>query len=378
MSIEPFEITSESAELDDLRRRLSATRWPEPLEPGSWASGADISYLRELCTYWEKDFDWKATEAELNKWPQFTTQVDGQQIHFFHVRSKAAEARPLMLLHGWPSSVLEFSKVIGPLTDPAAHGGDPADAFHVIMPSLPGYAWSGPTTRGGWDVAAMAGAMTEVMAQLGYDEYGLMGGDWGSLVASQMALGSPAKVAGLYLTLVSLPPLDEVDPTDEEKALAATHEEHLATETAYIAVQVTKPQSIAVGLTDSPAGLAAWIVEKFQAWTDNDGDLESVLDKDTILANITAYWLTKTALSSARMYRESIFAGSAAPVSSYVQVPTGVGVFPKELYRGSRRQAEKLYNIVHWTKHDKGGHFAVLEQPDAFVRDIRAFFGGLK
>lgn len=197
-------------------------------------------------------------------------------------------------------------------------------------------------------------------------------------MASRMASESPEKVSGLYLTLITLPPLDEPDPTEEEKELAAIHEEHLATETAYIAVQVTKPQSVGVALTDSPAGLAAWIVEKFQSWTDNDGDLESILDKETILANLTTYWLTKTALSSTRMYRESIFAGSAAPLSAFLEVPTGVGVFPKELYRGSRRQAEKLYNIVHWTKHEKGGHFAALEQPEAFVRDIRVFFGGLK
>ncbi|MEU1956013.1 epoxide hydrolase family protein [Nocardia rhamnosiphila] len=378
MNLEPFQIATADAELDDLRRRLAQTRWPEPLEPGSWASGTDIAYLRELCTYWEEQFDWKAIEMRLNQWEQLTTEIDGQRIHLFHVRSAEPDARPLMLLHGWPSSFWEFSKVIGPLTAPVAHGGDARDAFHVVVPSLPGYAWSGPTNRGGWDVATMAEAMRQVMHRLGYEQYGVMGGDWGSLVASRMAMKSPENVKGLYLTLISLPPLDERDPTEEEMDLAAIHEQHLATEAAYIAVQVTKPQSLAVGLTDSPAGLAAWIVEKFQSWTDNDGDLESILDKDTILANITAYWLTNTALSSARMYRESILAGTAAPVSEFVKVPTGVGVFPKELYRGSRRQAEKLYNIVRWTEHERGGHFAALEQPDVFVSDIRAFFAGLR
>lgn len=378
MSVEPFKIAADESDLADLRHRLAATRWATAPDGEGWSSGVDLDYLRELCSYWEKDFDWRSSEAALNRWRQFTTEIDGQRIHFLHVRSESPHARPLMLLHGWPSSVMEFMKVVGPLTDPAAHGGDPADAFHVVVPSLPGYGWSSPTSRTGWDVGATAEVMAELMNRLDYDSYGLMGGDWGSLIASRMAFAHPENVLGLYLTLISLPPLDEEEPTPEEVELATELQEHYVAETGYIAVQVTKPQSLAVGLTDSPAGLAGWIVEKFHAWTDHDGDLESVLTKDDILANITAYWLTGTALSSVRMYRDSALAGTASPVPGYVKVPTGVGVFPKELYRGSRRQAEKLYNIVRWTKHPKGGHFAALEQPEAFVGDVREFFGGLR
>lgn len=377
MSIEEFTIDVDESDLAELRERLAATRWPAVVEGEGWASGTDLDYLRDLCTYWAKDFDWRSTEAALNRWPQFTTEVDGQQIHFLHVRSSSPHARPLMLLHGWPSSVLEFSKVVGPLTDPEAHGGDPADAFHVVIPSLPGYGWSSPTARTGWDVGAMAEVMTELMSRLGYDHYGLMGGDWGSLIASRMAFSTPGRVRGLYLTLVSVPPIDGVEPTSEEVQLAAAAEQYSAAETAYIAIQATKPQSLAVGLTDSPAGLAAWIVEKFHAWTDHEGDLETAVGRDDLLANITTYWLTGTALSSARMYRDSVLAGTAAPVPGYVEVPTGVGVFPNELYRASRRQVENLYRVVHWTEHGKGGHFGALEQPDIFVDDVRAFFRGL-
>ncbi|MEU1956700.1 epoxide hydrolase family protein [Nocardia rhamnosiphila] len=375
MTIEPFSVVVDDAELKDLRHRLAQTRWPEPVEGAGWSTGTDVGYLRDLCEYWEKEYDWRRTEAELNRWPQFTTQVDGQRIHFLHVRSSVPGARPLMLLHGWPSSVLEFSKVIAPLIDPVAHGGDAADAFHVVVPSLPGYGWSGPTTKPGWDVDRIAAAMTVVMERLGYDSYGLLGGDWGSPIASRMTLATPDRVSGLYLTLVSVPPVPpEDDPTPEEQRLAAEFEQYAAAETGYIAIQATKPQSLAFGLTDSPAGLAAWIVEKLHAWTDCDGDLESVLSRDDILGNITTYWLTGTAGSSIRLYREAILAGSAGPVDKYVDVRTGVGVFPKELYRASRRQVERLYNVRRWTEMDRGGHFAALEQPELFIGDVRAFF----
>ncbi|WP_280217305.1 epoxide hydrolase family protein [Nocardia neocaledoniensis] len=375
MTIEPFSVVVDDAELNDLRHRLAQTRWPEPVEGAGWSTGTDVDYLQGLCAYWEKEYDWRRTEAELNQWPQFTTQVDGQRLHFLHVRSAVPGARPLMLLHGWPSSVLEFAKVIAPLVDPVSHGGDAADAFHVVVPSLPGYGWSGPTTQSGWDVDRIAGAMTVVMERLGYESYGLLGGDWGSPIASRMTLATPDRVTGLYLTLVAVPPMPtEDDPTPEEQRLAAEFEQYAAAETGYIAIQATKPQSLAFGLTDSPAGLAAWIVEKLHAWTDCDGDLESVLSRDDILGNITTYWLTGTAGSSIRLYREAILAGSAGPVEKYVDVPTGVGVFPKELYRASRRQVERLYNVRRWTEMERGGHFAALEQPQAFIGDVRAFF----
>jgi pimeloyl-ACP methyl ester carboxylesterase len=375
VTVEPFVIDVDEADLKDLRQRLAHTRWPQPVEGSGWSAGTDIDYLRDLCAYWEKEYDWHRTEAELNQWPHFTTEFEGQRIHFLHAKSSVPGARPLMLLHGWPSSVHEFTKVVGPLTDPAGHGGDPADAFDVVVPSLPGYAWSGPTSQPGWDVARIAQAMTVVMERLGYHDYGLMGGDWGSLIASRMALAVPQRVSGLYLTLVAVPPLSpNSEPTPEEQRLAAAHQQFLTSESAYSAVQGTKPQSLAFGLTDSPAGLAGWIVEKFCAWTDCDGDLESVLSRDDILANITAYWVTGTAGSSVRLYYESMISGAAGPVNDYVDVPTGVGVFPKELYRASRRQVERLYNVRRWTELERGGHFAALEQPDLFVADIRAFF----
>ncbi|RZT94856.1 microsomal epoxide hydrolase [Advenella incenata] len=375
MKVESFVVNVDQRELDDLRRRLSLTRWPQPIDGEGWSSGTDISYLRDLCTYWETEYDWRRTEANLNRWPQFTTTVDGQRIHFLHARSPVSDARPLMLLHGWPSSVLEFGKVVARLTDPAAYGGDPADAFHVVVPSLPGYAWSGPITQPGWDVSRIANAMTVVMEHLGYGTYGLMGGDWGSLVASRMALATPERISGLYLTLVTVPPTGaDDDSTPEETLLAEEFRQYVATETGYIAIQATKPQSLAFGLTDSPAGLAGWIVEKFHAWTDCGGQLESALTREEILGNITAYWLTGTAGSSMRLYRESVLAGSASPVSKYVDVPTGVAVFPKEPYRVSRRQAERLYRVVRWTEFARGGHFPALEQPECFVTDIRAFF----
>ncbi|KAA0120636.1 epoxide hydrolase family protein [Mycolicibacterium sp. P9-22] len=378
MIVERFEIGLYEADVKDLQQRLASTRWPAPVAGTGWSAGTDLDYLRDLCAYWEKDFDWPEAAANLNRWTQFTTNVDGQRIHFLHVRSAVPGARPLMLLHGWPSSVQEFTKVVEPLTDPVAHGGDPADAFDVVIPSLPGYAWSGPTTQPGWDVERIAGAMTVVMERIGYDRYGLMGGDWGSLIASRMALAEPDRVSGLYLTLVSVPPLNpEDEPTPEEQRLADVHAQFMASEGAYGAIQATKPQSLAVGLNDSPAGLAAWIVEKFRAWTDCDGELESVVSRDDLLANLTAYWLTGTAGSSARLYYEALTAGSSVPVTGYVGVPTGVGVYPKELYRASRRQVERLYNVRRWTELARGGHFPALEQPHLFVGDIRAFFQNL-
>lgn len=379
MIVESFEIGPYTVELADLRARLARTRWPQAIEGSGWSAGTDSEYLQELCGYWEEKYDWSAAAAKLNRWPQFATEIDGQRIHFLHVRSPVPGARPLMLLHGWPSSVHEFADVIEPLTDPASHGGDPADAFDLVIPSLPGYAWSGPTTEAGWDVVRIAGALTELMQRIGYSRYGLMGGDWGSVIASRIALAQPDRISGLYLTLVSVPPLAaEDDPTPAELELAASHEQFMATESAYAAIQGTKPQTLAVGLNDSPAGLAAWLVEKFRAWTDCDGDLESAVHRDDLLTNLTAYWLTGTAGSSARLYYESVKAGSSGPFAGYVSVPTGVGVFPKELYRASRRQVERLYNVVRWTELARGGHFPALEQPELFAEDVTTFFTDLR
>lgn len=376
MSIIPYKITTDPDDLADLRRRLSQTRWPTPIEGDGWSSGTDLGYLQDLCAYWQNEYDWSRAESALNQWPQFTTIVDGQQIHFLHVKSATGTGRPLMLLHGWPSSVFEFTKIINPLIDPAAYGGSVHEAFDVVIPSLPGYGWSGPTTSPGWDVSRIAAAMAVLMQRLGYGRYGLMGGDWGSLIGSQMATLHPDRISGLYLTMANVPPIAATEqPTELEQQIASERESYRSTEVGYIFIQATKPQSLAYALSDSPSGLAGWIVEKMRAWTDCDGNLESVLSREDILDNITSYWLTNTIGSSMRLYRESVtLAGSAGPIKRPTAVPTGVGVFPKEINRASRRQMQRLYNVVHWTEMPRGGHFPALEQPELLVADIRSFF----
>ncbi len=376
MDIRPFRVAVNDDVLDDLRRRLRQTRWPDQIPGTGWAYGADIGYLRELCLYWESKYDWRAAEAELNAWPQFTTVIDGQPIHFIHARSPHPQARPLVLFHGWPSSAVEFLKVLGPLTDPVAHGGDAADAFHVVVPSLPGYGWSGPTTEPGWDMRRVAAACVALLDRLGYSTFGTHGGDWGSAISAEIARTVPERLFGLHLTMLITSGLrpEDGDPTDEESALMAAQAVYNASEQGYIAVQSTKPQSLAVGLNDSPAGLAAWIVEKLRTWTDNDGDLESALTRDEILTWLTTYWVTGTAGSSARLYYETARAGLLGPAPGRVTVPTGVAVLPKELYRTSRRIAEHHYNVQRWTELPRGGHFPAAEQPELLVGELRQFF----
>jgi microsomal epoxide hydrolase len=299
--------------------------------------------------------------------------VDEQRVHFIHVTSPHDGARPLLLLHGWPSSTTEFQKVIGPLSDPVAHGGDASDAFDVIVPSLPGFGWSGPTTETGWDPIRIADAFAELMDGLGYERYFVHGGDFGAVIAGHMASNHPDHVVGLHLTFLVTGGRrpEDGDATPEEAELEAEQAVYTGLETGYIAIQGTKPLSLAYGLNDSPAALAAWIVEKFHAWVDHDGDLESVLSKDELLANITTYWVTQTAGSAARLYYETMMAGQMGPASQRVETPTHVAVFPKELYRTSRRIAEHHYNIQSWTPQERGGHFAASEQPEALVADIR-------
>jgi pimeloyl-ACP methyl ester carboxylesterase len=372
--IRPFRIDIPQADLDDLRDRLGRTRWPDELPGGGWSRGVPLAYLRELAGYWRGTFDWRAQEARLNRFPQFTTSIDGQNVHFLHVRSPEPQALPLIITHGWPGSVAEFMNVIGPLTDPGSHGGDPADAFHVVAPSIPGFGFSGPTTEAGWNVRRIATAWAHLMRRLGYERYGAQGGDWGSGISRDLGIIDPEHVAGVHLNmLLTFPPGDpsQMDLTDDEKGRLAGLTRFNRELSGYSAIQSTRPQTLAYGLTDSPAGQLAWIVEKFKDWTDSSEVPEDAVDRDQMLTNVMLYWLTGTANSSARLYHE------AAPSWGRVEksaTATGVAVFPRDISRPVRRFAEMNNNIVHWSEFDRGGHFAAMEAPDVLVGDVRAFF----
>jgi pimeloyl-ACP methyl ester carboxylesterase len=378
--VTPFRIEIPEAELRDLRERLVRTRWPEPETVDDWSQGVPLAYLRDLCRYWADDYDWRATEARLNDLPQFRTVIDGLGIHFLHVRSPHAEALPLVITHGWPGSIVEFLKVIGPLTDPTAHGGDAADAFHVVSPSLPGFGFSDKPTSPGWGIERIAAAWIELMARLGYERYGAQGSDWGTSISAIVGERDPEHVVGIDLT----PPLAPPDPatlgdlTERERAALASLEHAADWDSGYSREQTTRPQTIGYALVDSPAALAAWIVEKFWAWTDCDGDPENVLTLDELLDNLMLYWLPGTGASSARLYWESlrqVDAWISGAATDTITVPTGCSIFPKELQRPSRRWAEKRFlDIRYWNEPERGGHFAAFEQPEIFVEEVRAFF----
>ena len=305
--IEPFTIAVDEAALDDLRDRLRRTRWPEPETVADWSQGVPLAYLRELCGYWSARYDWRAAEARLNRIPQFTATIDGLRVHFLHVRSPHPGATPLIMTHGWPGSFLEFERTLSPLTDPALYGGNPADAFHVVVPSLPGYGFSGKPARPSWDVHRIARAWAELMTRLGYDRFLAQGSDWGTSVSTSLALRHPGRLLGVHLVPPLAPPdRGAADLTDAEPAALADLDERTRSGSGYSAEQGTRPQTIGYSLTDSPAGLCAWIAEKLWAWTDHPGDLGRVLSADQVLDNITLYWLTATGASSARLYWESI------------------------------------------------------------------------
>jgi microsomal epoxide hydrolase len=378
----PFRVDVPEPVLDDLRERLVRTRWPDQIPGSGWGYGTDRAYLRELCEHWVEQFDWRAVETKLNSFPQYTTvlEVDGaeQLLHFLHVPSPHEGARPLLITHGWPGSVLEFTKIIGPLVNPPAYGGDARDAFHLVIPSMPGYGWSGPTTAPGWDVWRVAQVEAALMARLGYERYGAQGGDWGAIVSANLGVVDPDHLAGIHLNMIVAAPPDPADPTagvepDELEALGSMAA-FIEQETGYQQIQGTKPQTLSYGLTDSPAGLAGWIVEKFRTWSDCDGDVESRFTKDELLANITLYWVTGTIGSSARLYCETMRSKRFGPTGQRVEVPVGVAVFPKEIYQPPRRWAEHSYNITHWQRYNSGGHFAAMEEPEVLVNDIRTFF----
>ncbi len=377
-AIEPFTIAVPDAVLADLKARLRNTRWPEAELVADWTQGAPLAWIRDVCAYWAETYDWRAREKALNRFAQFTTAIDGLDIHFIHARSPHAEAMPLIITHGWPGSVVEFHKVIEPLTNPTAHGGQAADAFHVVCPSLPGFGFSGKPTTTGWGIDRIALAWATLMERLGYTRYGAQGGDWGSGVTTSLGAQDPTHCAGIHITLaMGSRPKVEGEPTPAEARALKGIQYYADHDSGYSKQQATRPQTLGYGLTDSPAGQAAWILEKYQAWTDCDGHPENILGRDELLDNVMLYWTTETATSSARLYWESF--GPGRRKVHKVTVPTGVAVFPKEIVTPVRRWMEDNYvNIRHWSEMPKGGHFAAFEQPTLFVDDVRKFFATLR
>jgi pimeloyl-ACP methyl ester carboxylesterase len=375
--IRPYRISVPQADLDDLRERLARTRWARDLPGAGWERGVPTGYLRELADYWAKEYDWRAHEAALNAHAQFITTIDGAGVQFLHLRSAQPDATPLLLLHGWPGSIVEFLDMIGPLTDPAAHGGDPAGAFHLVIPSLPGYGFSGPLTETGWTDGRTAAALAELMDRLGYDRYGVQGGDVGAFIAPLIGRMAPGRVIGVHVNaLVTFPsgdPAEMAALTGAERARLAAMEKWQQQSSAYLQVQGTRPQTIGQALTDSPSGLLAWIVEKFQEWTNPAALLpEDAVDRDRILTDVSIYWFTATAGSAAQTYYERFNDPSMWMPQERSTVPTAVAVFPTDI--SIRPFASKTGNIVRWSEFDRGGHFAALEAPGLLTADIREFF----
>ena len=382
VTIRPFEIRVPETAITDLRTRLANTRWPTQLPGEPWSRGVGVDYLQELAAYWAGEYDWRGAEHHLNGYPQFITEIDGQTFHFLHVRSPEPEAMPLVLLHGWPGSFIEFLDVIGPLTDPARNGLDPKQAFHLVIPSLAGFGFSAPLSSPGWTSARNATALTNLMDALGYRRYGVQGGDYGAFVAPDMGRAAPDHVIGVHVNaatfgFIPLGPVSDIDKqtmTPVEQQRLQRLQDFDTEMSGYFRQQSTRPQTLGYGLTDSPAGQLAWIIEKFKEWTDAEHELpQHAVAVDRILTNVSLYWFTETATSSANLYYESAHSRDWPQPS---QVPTGVAAFAQDV--AIRRFAEQNNNIVHWSDFDTGGHFAALETPDLLVNDVRRFFAGLR
>lgn len=377
--IEPFQIVVPEEDLNDLRSRLQRTRWPAEIPGTGWERGVPGGYLRELVDYWMNSYDWRVWEARLNALPQFTTVIDLQRIHFLHVRSAEPDALPLIITHGWPGSIVEILELAGPLTDPIGHGGDAADAFHIIAPSLPGFAFSTPVTEPGWNHHRIARAWVELMRRLGYQRYGAHGGDTGFVVSPELGRIAPAQVVGVHI--YGGLEFDAITPSDYEQLTNAERERLAAIDwlhreaTGYAAIQSTRPQTLGYALNDSPVGQLAWIVDKFHDWTDPAKPLpDQAIDRDHLLTNATLYWLTRTGSTSAHQYYEARLRPAGSPIRS--TVPTGIAVFPTD--PSIRRVADREHTIVHWTEYHRGGHFAALEAPDLIVDDLRTFYRPLR
>jgi len=385
--VRPFRIQIPESQLIDLRQRIDKARWPTKTFESGWARGVPVEYLRDLADYWRTRYDWRAAEKQLNEYPQFTTEIDGTTIHFLHVTSKEPGAYPVLLSHGWPGSIAEFLDIIGPLTDPGAYGGNPADAVHLIIPTLPGYGFSGPVPDRGWDVRRIARAWAELMSRLGYGSYLAAGGDWGSLVSLELARLAPERVTGAHLSMLLTAPsgdpgeLARLSPTDTARLDDVAHF-HLDL-SGYLVLQSTRPQTLSYGLTDSPVGQLAWIVEKFREWNRSARTPDEFIDRDQLLTNATIYWLTGTAGTSTHLYYESakyvaaLFAPGARPEP--VRVPLGVAAYRLDTTPPIRAFAERDYpTIVHWSELDGVGHFATMERPEVFIDDLRAFTRSLR
>jgi pimeloyl-ACP methyl ester carboxylesterase len=375
--IKPFTVNISEDALTDLKQRLTNTRWPEAETVEDWSQGAPLSYIKELCSYWLNDYDWRRWESQLNSHPQFKTEIDGLDIHFLHVRSPHEDAQPLIMTHGWPGSIVEFHKVIEPLTNPTKFGGKAEDAFHLVCPSLPGYGFSDKPAATGWGVEQIGKAWGTLMARLGYDRYCAQGGDWGAMVTQNIALTETEHCIGIHTTMpiVAPDPDTMADLTPNEQAALEGLGYYSEWDSGYSKQQSTRPQSLGYGLADSPSGQAAWIVEKFWAWMDcGEGENqhpENILSKDELLDNVMMYWLSNSAASSARLYWESF----SKPVMDEITIPTGCSLFPKEIFRSSQRWIEKRFtNLVYFNELSSGGHFAAFEQPEVFVDELRACF----
>ena len=385
MDVNPFQVHIPDSVLEDLRERLARTRWPDEIPGSDWGHGSNLAYVKELVEYWRTGFDWRAQEAFINSFAHFQTSVDGLGIHFIHERGKGPDPLPLIITHGWPSTFFEMLKVIPRLTDPAAHGGAPADSFDVIVPSMPGYGFSDPAQEPGMNIYRIADLWAKLMTEnLGYQRFGAQGGDWGASVTARLGFAYPQQVAGIHVTAVSSatisPHLGEGtrELSGRELALLEEREQWRQAEGGYSHIQGTKPQTLSYGLNDSPAGLAAWIVEKFRTWSDCGDDVEARFTKDELLTNITIYWATQTIGSSTRLYYESQHNPWTFQPGERIQVPCAVALFPVDLSHPPREWAERSYNVQRWTEMPSGGHFAALEEPDLLVQDMREFFRALR
>jgi pimeloyl-ACP methyl ester carboxylesterase len=375
--IRPFRIDIPDADLVDLRRRLRATRWPEAETPDDWSQGIPLGYMREIADHWAERYDWRAIESRLNALPQFKTSIDGLDIHFLHVRSPHPAALPLVITHGWPGSVVEFLKVIAPLTDPTGHGGEAADAFDVVCPSLPGYGFSDKPARPGWGVEKIAAAWDTLMTRIGYDRYVAQGGDWGAAVTTAIGIQNRGHCIGLHVNMPVAGPTPEslANPSEREQRALAGSQHYQQWDAGYSKQQSTRPQTLGYGLADSPIGQAAWILEKFWAWTDCNGHPERAIARDELLDNVMLYWLTDSGASSARLYWESFGKAFTGAADTSVTLPAGCSIFPREIVPTPRSWAERRYrHIVYWNELERGGHFAAFEQPALFVAELRNCF----
>ncbi|MCL0053427.1 epoxide hydrolase [Dehalococcoidia bacterium] len=383
MAVQPYKIEIPDSVLDDLKSRLERTRWPDELPGTGWDYGSNLDYVKELVEYWRTKFDWHAQEKLINSFSHFKSKVDGLNIHFIHEKGKGPNPMPLVITHGWPGTFFEMHKVIPMLSDPASHGGNPADAFDVVAPSMPGYGFSDATDKRGLSVLSIGDLWAKLMSEnLGYQKFAAQGGDWGARVTAKLGLSHGDKVIGIHTTSTSSPTPYQGPGTRElseaENAMLAQRVQWLADEGGYSHIQATKPQTLSYGLNDSPAGLAAWIVEKYRTWSDCGGDVESRFTKDELLTTITIYWVTQSINSSTRLYYESFFQAWDLAKDEKIQVPVAIASFPRENSVPLREWAERSFNIQQWTDMPSGGHFAALEEPDRLVEDIRKFFRGLR